>query len=57
MIKSLKKADNTKASQKQPRRIAETEAAMREAREIAAGRIPAKSYPSAKALFRDLDAR
>ena len=34
---------------------AETEAAMREARDIAAGKIPAKSYTSAHALMEDLD--
>lgn len=40
---------------KQPRYNAETEAAMREARGILSGEIPAKRYPSAKALFDELD--
>ena len=39
----------------QPRFSAETEAAMDEAAEIAAGKIPAKHYSSARALFFDLD--
>ncbi|MDR2162234.1 MAG: type II toxin-antitoxin system RelB/DinJ family antitoxin [Desulfovibrio sp.] len=41
---------------KHPRFNAETEAAMREARDIAAGRIAAKGYSSAKELFAELDA-
>jgi DNA-damage-inducible protein J len=40
---------------KQPRFNLETEAALREAREIASGKIAAKSYASAKKLFADLD--
>ena len=39
-----------------PRYSVETEAAMREAREIASGKLPAKSYRSAEELFKDLDA-
>lgn len=41
---------------RQPRYNAETEAAMVEARAIASGRIPAKSYSSARELFTELDA-
>lgn len=41
---------------KQPRYNAETEAAMDEARAIMNGRIPAKRYSSAHALFEELDA-
>lgn len=41
---------------KQPRFNRETEAALAEARGIAAGRIPAKQYSSAKELFKELDA-
>ena len=40
---------------KLPRYNAETEAAMREAALIAGGEIPAKGYPSARALFEELD--
>jgi len=40
---------------KQPGYNAETEAAMQEARDIAAGKIPAKSYASARDLFEELD--
>lgn len=40
---------------RQPRFSAETEAAMREARDIVSGRIPGKSYSSAKELFDELD--
>lgn len=36
---------------KQPGYNAETEAAMQEARDIAGGKIPAKSYTSARELF------
>ena len=39
---------------KQPRYNAETEAAMQEARNIAAGMVPAKRYANAKELFEDL---
>ena len=39
---------------KQPRYNAETEAAMQEARNIAAGKITAKRYANAKELFEDL---
>ncbi len=38
-----------------PRYSRETEAAMQEARDIAAGRIDAKTYHSAKELFEELD--
>jgi DNA-damage-inducible protein J len=40
---------------KRPRYNAETEAAMREAREIAAGKRDAKGYATAKALLSELD--
>ncbi len=39
-----------------PRYDPTTEAAMREAREIASGKRPAKSYRSARELFEELDA-
>lgn len=39
---------------KQPRYNAETEAAMQEARDIAAGKVLAKRYANAKELFEDL---
>lgn len=41
---------------KQPRFSGTTEAAMAEAREIMSGRRQTKSYPSARALFEELDA-
>lgn len=41
---------------KQPRYNAETEAAMNEARAIMDGRVQAKRYSSARALFEELDA-
>ena len=41
---------------KQPRFNRETETALREARDIASGKIAAKSYASAKELFTELDA-
>jgi DNA-damage-inducible protein J len=41
---------------KQPRYNAETEAAMREARDIMSGKTPAKSYSSAAELSAELDA-
>ena len=40
---------------RQPRFNAETEAAMREAREIAAGRVTASRYLSASQTFADVD--
>lgn len=40
---------------RQPRYNAETEAAMREAREIMSGRLPAESYDSAVEMFAALD--
>ena len=40
---------------KQPRFNAETEAAIEEARGIITGKIPAKRYGSARALFNELD--
>ena len=40
---------------KQPRYNAETEGAMQEAREIMSGQLQAKTYPSAHALFEELD--
>jgi len=40
---------------KQPGYNAETEVAMQEARDIASGKIPAKSYVSARELFEELD--
>ncbi len=40
---------------RQPRYNAETLAAMQEAREIAAGRIPTKQYSSAKELLDELE--
>jgi DNA-damage-inducible protein J len=40
---------------KQPSYNYETEAAMQEARDIASGKIPAKSYASARELFEELD--
>ena len=40
---------------KQPGYNDETEAAMQEARDIASGKIPAKSYASARELFEELD--
>ena len=39
---------------KQPRYNAETETAMKVARDIAAGKVPAKRYANAKELFGDL---
>jgi DNA-damage-inducible protein J len=41
---------------KHPRFNAATETAMREARAIASGKVPAKGYSSAKDLFAELDA-
>ena len=41
---------------KQPRYNAETEKAMKEAQAIMAGKIPAKRYSCAHALFEELDA-
>lgn len=38
-----------------PRYNRETEAAMQEARDIASGKVPAKSYSSARELFNELD--
>jgi len=40
---------------KQPRFNAETEAAMQEARDIANGKVKAKTYDSAEAMLKDLD--
>lgn len=40
---------------RQPRYNAETEAAMQEARDITNGKIPAKSYSSARELFEELN--
>ncbi|MGP1498345.1 MAG: type II toxin-antitoxin system RelB/DinJ family antitoxin [Schaalia odontolytica] len=40
---------------RQPRYNAETELAMREARDIAAGRVGATRYPSAAQAFADVD--
>lgn len=40
---------------KQPCYNGETEAAMEETRAILAGQVEAKRYPSAQALFRELD--
>ena len=40
---------------KDPNYNAETEAAIHEARDIYSGKIPAKSYASAKELFEELD--
>jgi DNA-damage-inducible protein J len=40
---------------KQPKYNAETEAALQEARDIASGKISAKSYSSATELFEELD--
>lgn len=40
---------------RQPRYNNETEAAMREARDILAGKVPAESYDSASAMFAALD--
>lgn len=40
---------------RQPRYNAETEAAMQEARDIASGKIHAKSYSSARELLSELD--
>jgi DNA-damage-inducible protein J len=42
---------------KQPRFNQETETALREARDIASGKIVTKSYSSAKELFTELDAK
>ncbi|GHU93826.1 hypothetical protein AGMMS49974_02180 [Deltaproteobacteria bacterium] len=41
---------------KQPRFNAETEAAIRETRDIATGRVGSKGYASARELFEALDA-
>ncbi len=41
---------------RQPRFNAETEAAMREARDISVGRLPAKRYHSVEEFLEDLDA-
>lgn len=41
---------------KNPQYNAVTEAAMREARDITSGKIPAKNYGSASELFKELDA-
>lgn len=40
---------------KQPRYNAATEAALQEARDIAGGKVSAKSYSSARELFEELD--
>lgn len=40
---------------KQPRFNVETEAAMQEARDIANGKVKAKTYDSAEAMLKDLD--
>lgn len=40
---------------RQPRYNSETEAAMREARDILAGKVPAEPYDSASAMFAALD--
>ena len=40
---------------RQPKYNAETEAAMREAKQIAAGAVPAKTYDTVQELFEDLD--
>ena len=40
---------------KQPQYNAETEAAMREARDITKGKIPSKGYKSARELFEELE--
>lgn len=40
---------------RQPRYSNETEAAIREARDILAGKVPAKSYDSASTMFDALD--
>ncbi|WP_144744697.1 type II toxin-antitoxin system RelB/DinJ family antitoxin [Enorma burkinafasonensis] len=40
---------------RQPRYNSETEAAMREARDILAGKMPAESYDSASSMFAALD--
>lgn len=40
---------------KQPRFNAEIEAAMQEARDIANGKVKAKTYDSAEAMLKDLD--
>lgn len=40
---------------RQPGYNAETEAALQEARDIAAGKIPTKTYASARELFEELD--
>ena len=40
---------------RQQRYNAETEAAMREAKQIAAGTVPAKTYDTVQELFEDLD--
>lgn len=40
---------------KQPRYNPETEAAIKEAREIAEGKVPSKAYSSAAELFMELD--
>ncbi len=40
---------------KQPRYNIETETAIQEARDIVSGKIPAKTYHSAKELFSELD--
>ena len=41
---------------RQPRYNAETEAAMKEADDIIAGRVQAKSYSSVREMFEELDA-
>ena len=40
---------------RQPKYNAETEDAMREAKQIAAGTVPAKTYDTVQELFEDLD--
>ena len=40
---------------RQPNYNAETEAAMREAKQIAAGMVPVKTYDTVQELFEDLD--
>ena len=47
--------ERTAFEMRQPRYNAETEAAMREAKQIAAGTVPAKTYDTVQELFEDLD--
>ena len=54
-IRIESKAKRAAFEMRQPRYNAETEAAMREAKQISAGTVPAKIYDTVQELFEDLD--